>query len=147
MVTAGRTCPSRSSGVGGLTGAVDVTVDDLPAGVTLEAPASLSGLGGLRGTLDLDVAAMAPSGDHPLRLTARSGVGRSAGADLDLQVDRVAPVIGAPWPRVTLRSGGTYDGSAPVRLAWSATDDASGVGTVELQRRSETWKRVAVAWA
>ena len=114
---------------------------DLPPGVTLVAPVSISGLGGLRGTLTLDIGADVGSGDHTLRLTARSGAVRSEAA-LGLRVDRTAPVIGAPWPRLTLRSGGAYDGSTAIRLAWSATDDSSGVGSIELQRRTLSWKRV-----
>ena len=119
---------------GGLGGAVDVAVDGLPAGVNVVDPGDILDLTGLRGSFDLDVADDAAAGDHPLLLSASSG-GIHDTATVTLRVDRTAPRIGAPWPRVTLKSGGTYDGSAPVRLAWSATDDSSGVARNELQRR------------
>ncbi len=128
-------CRSRSSAIGGLTDEVDVTLGDLPAGVTLEAPVSVSGLGGLRGTLTLDITTDVTPGDAS-PATDRECRGRRSAGGRRPAVDLAPPVVGAPWPRITLRSGGTYDGSAAVRLAWSVTDDSSGVGTVELQRRT-----------
>lgn len=127
---------------GGLGGPVDVTVEDLPSGVSVIDSGALLDLTGLRGSFDLAVPMDAASGDHPLRLTTRSGSANSA-ATVTLRIDRTPPQIGAPWPRVTLRSGGTYDGSAPIRLGWSATGDASGVAHAELQRLSASWKRLA----
>ena len=126
---------------GGLGSGVDVTVDGLPAGVTVADPSAVLGLTGLRGTLDLDVANDTPTGDQPISLTATSG-GVHATATVTLRVDRTAPQVGAPWPRVTLKAGGTYHGSAAIRLAWSATDDSSGISNEELQRRISSWKRL-----
>jgi len=126
---------------GGLGGPVDVTVSGLPAGATVVDPGAVLGLTGLRGSFDLNVADGTPAGDDPVQLTATSG-GAQASATVTLRIDRTAPQIGGPWPRVTLRSGGTYDGSAAIRLAWSATDEASGIANEELQRRISSWKRL-----
>ena len=127
---------------GDLGGPVDLTLDDLPAGVTLADAASLTGLGGLRGSFELEIAAGAASGDYPVRLAA-STASTGTGAVVTIRVDRTAPLIGSPWPRLSFRTGGAYDGSAPIRVSWSVRDDSSGVATVQLQRRGASWKRVA----
>jgi subtilisin len=135
------TIPFELQREGGLGGAVDLAVGGLPPGVTVADLGAIQGLTGLRGSVDLDVADSAASGDHPVQLTVTSGAIHGA-ASVTLRIDRTAPRIATPWPRVTLKSGGTYDGSAPIRLAWSATDDSSGIATGELQRRVSGWKRL-----
>jgi len=133
------TIPFEFQREGGLDGPVDLSVADLPQGVAIADPGALADITGLRGSLVLDAAPDAVTGDHPLQLTARTSDVRSD-AVITLRIDRTPPSIGAPWPRIVFKSGGVYDGSAIVRLAWSASDDSSGIARAELQRLAATWK-------
>ena len=102
-----------------------------------------SGIGGLRGSLVLGIDGSATDGDHRLRLHAEAGAA-SGDADLTLRVDRVPPDVTSTRPRVTLGKGRAFDGTATVRVAWTATDAVSGVARTDLERsRGGTWTRVA----
>jgi subtilisin family serine protease len=125
---------------GGLAGSIGVAVDGLPAGVSV---AGVPSIPGIRGDVVLDIDPSAIEGDHHLRL--RAGIGDATTvADVTLRIDREAPDLASSRPRITLGAGGTFDGSATVRISWAATDVVSGVDRTELQRqRSGGWKRLA----
>ena len=93
----------------------------------------------------LDIDPSAVEGDHHLRVHA--GVaGTTADADVTLRIDREAPDVSSSRPRLTLGQGGTFDGTATVRISWSATDPVSGVERTDLQRQTGgSWKRLARA--
>ena len=102
-----------------------------------------SAIGGIRGSIVLGIDGSIADGDH--HLTLHAGAGAASGdADLVLRVDRAAPDVSSTLPRVTLGRGATFDGTAAVRIAWTATDAVSGVERSDLQRKSGgSWKRVA----
>ncbi|MEZ4596115.1 MAG: S8 family serine peptidase [Chloroflexota bacterium] len=128
--------------VGGLAAGIDLSVDGLPRGVSVVGGPSIAGI---RGELVLDVDGTAAEGDHRLAVHAEGG-GVATDVPLTLRVDREAPDVAGARPRISLGKGGTYDGSATVRIAWSATDLVSGVERTELQRRrGGGWVRVARA--
>lgn len=125
---------------GGRTGEVGISVDGLPTGVGVTGGSSIRGY---RGDIVLDIGPAAVEGDHRLTLRA-AAEDASATAIVTLRIDREAPDITSSMPRITLGSGGTFDGRATVRIRWSATDPISGVDRTDLQRRrSGTWTRVA----
>jgi hypothetical protein len=126
--------------LGGLSGAVGVDVAGLPTGVSVAGPSSI---GGIRGDVVLDIDATAAEGDHPLRIHA-TGAGADTDVDVRLRIDREAPDVASSRPRITLGKGGSFDGTATVRVSWTASDPVSGVDRTELQReRSGVWKRIA----
>jgi len=145
MVTAGQGVSHRSIRLelqrdGGRSGEVDLSVVGLPSGVSVAGAPSISGL---RGDLVLDIGSAAVEGDHRLTLRADAGDAWSD-TSVTLRIDREAPDVTSSVPRITLGTGGTFDGSATVRIRWSATDPVSGVERTDLQRRrGSTWKRVA----
>lgn len=125
---------------GGRSGSVEVSVEGLPSGVSVAGASSISGL---RGDLVLDISPGALEGDHRVTLLADDGEARSD-TSVTLRIDREAPDVTSSVPRITLGTGGTFDGSATVRIRWSATDPVSGVERTDLQRRrGSTWVRVA----
>jgi hypothetical protein len=127
---------------GGLAAGVGLSVDGLPSGVRVADGPSIAGI---RGDLVLDVDGSAAEGDHRLVLHAVGG-GAASDVALTLRIDREAPDVASARLRVTLGTGGTFDGKAKVRVAWSATDLGSGVARTELQRRSGgVWVRAARA--
>lgn len=128
--------------IGDVAGKVDVAVAGLPAGVRLVGSPSIEGI---RGDLVLDIDADAAEGDHRLALHADAG-GAGGDAAVTLRIDREAPDVASIRPRITLGKGGTYDGTATLRISWSASDVVSGVERTELQRRrGDGWRRVARA--
>lgn len=145
MITVGKGVAHRTlrldiQRAGGLWGPVDVRVDGLPTGVGIPGTPSISGV---RGDIVLDIDAAATEGDHPIAIRAEAG-GVTGEARATLRIDREAPDVTGSLPRITLGRGGTFDGTATVRVAWSATDSGSGVDRVDLQRWGRgTWKRVA----
>lgn len=125
---------------GDLLGPVGITADGLPPGVRVAGGSTIEGD---RGDVTLDVDAAATEGDHTLTLHADAD-GATSDTRVTLRIDREAPDIVSSRPRVTLGKGGTFDGTARVRITWSATDLVSGVERTDLQRqRGHRWKRVA----
>jgi subtilisin family serine protease len=136
--------------LGGYAGRVVVSFDELPAGVSSGAPATLDGLMGLSAMLQLRVHPTALEGDHTLTIRASAEGGLvSTTSELTLRIDRTPPVIGASSPRARLVARGAYRGSAPVRLAWTATDPGGHVARTDLQQRqaSGAWRRIRSAGA
>jgi subtilisin family serine protease len=126
--------------LGDLAGAVDVDVDGLPSGVSVEGSPSI---GGIRGDVVLDIEPDAVEGDHPLVLRAAAG-GAATDTRVTLRIDREAPDVTGSRPRITLGQGGTFDGSATVRISWTATDPVSGVERTQLPRpNGGTWMPAA----
>ncbi|MFN8518016.1 MAG: S8 family serine peptidase [Chloroflexota bacterium] len=147
MVTAGegvthRTIRLELQRVGGLDDGVGISVDGLPSGVSVAAGPAIAGI---RGEVVLDVDGSAIEGDHHLVLHA-DAAGGTSDVDVTLRIDREAPDVASIRPRITFGKGGTFDGSATVRIIWSATDLVSGVERTDLQRqRNGGWVRVARA--
>jgi len=117
-----------------------VAIDGLPAGVSIAGEPAIAGI---RGDVVLDIDPSALEGSH--RLQVHAGVGDAGGdAAVTLRIDREAPDVASSRPRITLGKGGTFDGSANVRVSWAATDPLSGVDRTELQRqRDGSWMRLA----
>jgi subtilisin family serine protease len=132
--------------VGGFTVPVDLSFDGLPAGVTV-AGGSLAAIAGIHGTVVLDIDEATAQGDHLVTLHAAGGAATGDAAFM-LRVDRVPPDVTSATPRVTLRSGAAFDGSAKARIAWSASDAVSGIARTQLERRTGgSWKHLARAAA
>jgi subtilisin family serine protease len=144
-VTAGKGVSHRTvrlelQRLGGLRDALGVAVDGLPPGVRLSGTPSITGA---RGDVVLDIDQDAQEGDHRLTLHTSAG-GAVADTDVTLRIDRDAPAVTSS--RVTLGQGGTFDGTATVRVTWTASDGVSGVDRTELQRfTGGAWKRLARA--
>lgn len=125
---------------GGVAGPVGVSVEGLPTGVSIAGASSITGL---RGDIVLAIGPSAAEGDHRLTLHADAD-GAIGDVSVTLRIDREAPDVTSSVPRITLGKGGTFDGTATVRITWSATDTVSGVERTDLQRqRSGTWRRIA----
>jgi subtilisin family serine protease len=136
---------ARIQRIGGYTGRVVVTLDELPPGVEAGAPAALDGLDGLEATLHLRVLPAAAEGEHTLILRATAEGGALwATSQVTLRIDRTPPTVGAPWPLARFVPGGAVRRSVPIRLAWSASDPGGRVARSELQRRlgSGSWRRI-----
>ncbi|MEO7118265.1 MAG: hypothetical protein ABIZ34_04760, partial [Candidatus Limnocylindrales bacterium] len=124
---------------GGFSGAVDMSVQSPPAGVTarFDDPI-LNGLGGIATTLTLDVAVDAESGDHDITILATPGPAPAGGATpapvevhVTLIIDHDGPIIEGPW--ASYEMGGTLSsGSAPLRLSWDGSDAGSGLNEYRL---------------
>lgn len=136
--TTERTVKVRLQRIGGYDGAATISrVGPLPTGVasvTFGNDGQIgTGAGADQRSATITFTANPPDGVVELDLRVDGDGGIQGTTTLPIRFDRTVPVIAGAWPQIVFRAG-TWVNSAPVHLAWTATDGAGPLKAQELQR-------------